>query len=1004
MSKNTISVTIKGVKYASVTAAAKSLEINKTSLLKAVKKTPNGVKLNKAVEALIANQRGSHKTQVNINETAYDSFKEAGKEFGVAGGTIAYWCKQQGTTNLTIDVGKFEFSKLEKGSIEHMRALAHKSGFHNLADWLEKGRNDSDLSRFMVWLQRNWDSDLLAFLKQEFPDETIEWWRMSQTPTGTWKKHKRLKEYMQWLFTQLKFKKITDWYSIRAKDFNDNYGGSVQAYYPSILDRIEICYPDTEWLPWLFEVAPNGCWKNRGNHRKFLDYVAEKENWTQPEDWYKVRRATFTRHKGASLLRFYDSIFHCIETNYPDYDLKFWLMKSSRGNWEEKANKRKYLEWLGEKLCFTNLDDWYGVIEEDFSNNHGSTLLSKVHSDGAAKCVMAVFEEHDWQPINFRGANQWKTQLRLYNIARCALSSMEVEREYPVDALSMHPTHTRQRLDVFISNQDNSNCLAIEYHGRQHYEWIKHFHKTEKEFQDAQRRDQIKKRLLKEANVSLVEIKYSSWKGDVGYILDIINKYFELSVKESDIRKEAKETGLFESIFLDNDTKSVSKTSSLPRPEPVTISKILEVADVWYERYESWPKKSSGLISSQENLTWNTINNQLKRTEIGSLVNLLFLERDVRHHLKRNKLTIYQIIEWAKDHFEKTNEWPTYKSGKVLAEPSEKWSSIRSNLVHGGRGLPKGLSIEKVLFDELGVIGVRSGKQLTEQRVHSLALMHYEKIGSYPTESSDWILEGKDSWPAISFALNYGFRGLPGGSSLAKLLQAHNLKANLGEREYPSKDEIVDVAKIYQTQDKDNKLPTRESGLFPNPNYLDLTWGGINSALVKGLIEDTKAKTLTDLWVQEFGSRNVNNLENLTEEQILRWCDKYQEDHPNKKFPSNQSVPIVTMGTETFMSIDTAIRENRRGLTGLVSLAHLLFKKRGKRTNKNLPKIKIKQIKDWMIAWHNHYQKWPTATDGEIPNSSGEKWSNINATLHRGGRGCPKTSLAELKAELEGGQ
>ena len=110
------------------------------------------------------------------------------------------------------------------------------------------------------------------------------------------------------------------------------------------------------------------------------------------------------------------------------------------------------------------------------------------------------------------------------------------------------------------------------------------------------------------------------------------------------------------------------------------------------------------------------------------------------------------------------------------------------------------------------------------------------------------------------------------------------------------------------------------------------------------------------------------------------------------------------MGTETFMSIDTVIRENRRGLTGLVSLAHLLFKKRGKRTNKNLPKIKIKQIKDWMIAWHNHYQKWPTATDGEIPNSSGEKWSNINATLHRGGRGCPKTSLAELKAELEGGQ
>ena len=53
---------------------------------------------------------------MNINETAYDSFKEAGKAFGVSGGAIAYWCKQQGTTNLTIDIGEFEFSKLEKGS------------------------------------------------------------------------------------------------------------------------------------------------------------------------------------------------------------------------------------------------------------------------------------------------------------------------------------------------------------------------------------------------------------------------------------------------------------------------------------------------------------------------------------------------------------------------------------------------------------------------------------------------------------------------------------------------------------------------------------------------------------------------------------------------------------------------------------------------------------------------------------------------------------------------
>ena len=46
-----------------------------------------------------------------------------------------------------------------------------------------------------------------------------------------------------------------------------------------------------------------------------------------------------------------------------------------------------------------------------------------------------------------------------------------------------------------------------------------------------------------------------------------------------------------------------------------------------------------------------------------------------------------------------------------------------------------GLSAERVLFDELGVAGVRAGKELTEQRVLTLALMHYEKMASRSANS-----------------------------------------------------------------------------------------------------------------------------------------------------------------------------------------------------------------------------------------------------------------------------
>jgi hypothetical protein len=46
-----------------------------------------------------------------------------------------------------------------------------------------------------------------------------------------------------------------------------------------------------------------------------------------------------------------------------------------------------------------------------------------------------------------------------------------------------------------------------------------------------------------------------------------------------------------------------------------------------------------------------------------------------------------------------------------------------------------GLSAARVLFDELGVVGVRAGKKLTEQRELTLALMHYEKTASRSANS-----------------------------------------------------------------------------------------------------------------------------------------------------------------------------------------------------------------------------------------------------------------------------
>ena len=363
------------------------------------------------------------------------------------------------------------------------------------------------------------------------------------------------------------------------------------------------------------------------------------------------------------------------------------------------------------------------------------------------------------------------------------------------------------------------------------------------------------------------------------------------------------------------------------------------------------------------------------------------------------KLTVDEILEWAKHHFEATGDWPTYKSGNVLADETENWGAIRSALVGGSRGLPRGLSIEKLLYDKLGVVGVRSGKALTEDLIIKMAKAHHKKTGKYPTSKSAWVLEGSDSWASISYALASGIRGLSGGSSLAKLLEERGLKRNFLNIIYPNKEEILQAGINFRDNNDNGKFPTKEAGQVSElPSF---TWGSLNEALKKVKIEGIPNKTtLADLWVSEFNQRNQNNLPDFSISEILEWCDLYEKNH--NEFPVLTSTPIPEMGQETFRTIDVALIYGRRGLknSGFKSLSNLLVRERGKKSSKDLPDLEIKKIKIWMLQWYLNNLSWPTAGDGEVPSSGGEKWSNLNASMFNGSRGLEKTSVAKIKSGL----
>src|SRR5579864_8801091 len=78
--------------------------------------------------------------------------------------------------------------------------------------------------------------------------------------------------------------------------------------------------------------------------------------------------------------------------------------------------------------------------------------------------------------------------------------------------------------------------------------------------------------------------------------------------------------------------------------------------------------------------------------------------------LKREPLTSSQILIWADAHKSRTDSWPTQYSGPVLDAPGETWCSLDVALRNGGRGLPGGDSLARLLRRE-GRIGERRGRQ-----------------------------------------------------------------------------------------------------------------------------------------------------------------------------------------------------------------------------------------------------------------------------------------------------
>jgi hypothetical protein len=215
-----------------------------------------------------------------------------------------------------------------------------------------------------------------------------------------------------------------------------------------------------------------------------------------------------------------------------------------------------------------------------------------------------------------------------------------------------------------------------------------------------------------------------------------------------------------------------------PRRRRLSITTILAWADAHHRRAGRWPTRQTGPVLGMPGETWRAIDEALRYGYRGlrsgsSVARLLAQRRNVPNRMAKPPLSQAGILRWADAHRQRTGQWPNSKSGPVLGVPHETWKGIDQGLRQGWRGLKRGPSLAQLLARKRHARNRVNLPRLAISRILGWADEHYQLHGVWPTQTSGPVGGAPaETWGALNQSLRYGYRGLPGGVTLAELLNA----------------------------------------------------------------------------------------------------------------------------------------------------------------------------------------------------------------------------------------
>ena len=280
--------------------------------------------------------------------------------------------------------------------------LFEKLNYRTEEDKYNLSYKDFEDNNGISLLANYYNSSPSLLLSSLYPE--VEWipWKFKQVPNNFWNDTNNHKVYVEWLYKELNFNCMEDWYSVSRETFDIYSGNGIVRIYGTYFRLLKFVYSDYDWLPWKFKTIIDNFWQDEKNHKVYMDWLYKELNYKNIEDWYSISQDIIIKNYGCGLLCGYYSYYKLLENVYPEYKWLPWKFKFVPNNyWGDTNNHKLYTEWLFKELEYKSIEDWYNITQKIINNNYGCGLL-KLYNNSPQQLLKNIYPDYKWIPWKFK--------------------------------------------------------------------------------------------------------------------------------------------------------------------------------------------------------------------------------------------------------------------------------------------------------------------------------------------------------------------------------------------------------------------------------------------------------------------------------------------------------------------------------------------------------------------------------------------------------------------------